>query len=49
MVKKTLNRKEFLKTTMAGMAGIEPSFKEAVKWVLQHKFISSAAIQYRIG
>ena len=29
--------------------GIEPSFKEAVKWVLQHKFISSAAIQYRIG
>lgn len=25
-------------------AGIEPSFKEAVLWVLQHKFISSAAI-----
>jgi len=25
-------------------AGIEPSFKEAVRWVLQHKFISSAAV-----
>ena len=25
-------------------ADIEPSFKEAVLWVLQHKFISSAAI-----
>lgn len=25
-------------------ADIEPSFSEAVKWVLQHKFISSAAI-----
>ena len=24
--------------------GVEPGFREAVKWVLQHKFISSAAI-----
>ena len=25
-------------------AGIEPSYREAVKWVLQHKFISSASV-----
>ena len=37
-----------MKTCSAGIyspsPGVEPSFKEAVRWVLNHKFISSAAI-----